>query len=131
MPPKLLDPPDIHAPLGAYSHTAAVPPGSELVFVSGQVGIGPDGRVPADLAGQVEIVFQNLRACLAAHRAGMDSVVKLTTFVVSGQDAQLVREVRLRHFGAHRPASTLVFVPQLLTPAYLVEVEAVAIRKLA
>ena len=62
MPPKLLDPPDIHAPLGAYSHTAAVPPGSELVFVSGQVGIGPDGRVPADLAGQVEIVFQNLRA---------------------------------------------------------------------
>jgi 2-iminobutanoate/2-iminopropanoate deaminase len=128
MATKLLNPADIHAPLGAYSHTASVPPGTELVFVSGQVGIRPDGTVPAQLEAQAEAVFQNLRACLGAHGASLRDVVKLTTFVVSGQDAQLVRDVRLRHFGAHRPASTLVFVPQLLTADYLVEVEAVAVR---
>jgi enamine deaminase RidA (YjgF/YER057c/UK114 family) len=128
MQAKLLNPGDIHAPLGAYSHTASVAAGTELIFVSGQVGMRPDGSVPDELAEQAEAVFQNLRACLAAHGAGMDAVVKLTTFVVSGQDAQLTREIRLRHFGAHRPASTLVFVPQLLTPAYLLEVEAVAIK---
>ena len=128
---KLLNPSDIHAPVGAYSHTASVPPGTELIFVSGQVGIRPDGSVPDAFAEQAEAVFQNLRACLAAHGAGMESVVKLTTYIVSGQDAQLTREIRLRHFGAHRPASTLVFVPQLLTPAYLLEVEAVAVKPAA
>lgn len=129
--PTFLNPSDVHAPVGAYSHTASVPPGTELIFVSGQVGMRPDGSVPATLADQAEAVFHNLRGCLAAHGAGMDSVVKLTTYVVSGQDAMLFRDIRLRHFGAHRPASTLVFVPQLLTPVYLVEVEAVAVRKAA
>lgn len=129
MHPLLVNPTDIHAPMGAYSHTASVPPGSELIFVSGQVGMRADGGVPSTLAEQAETVFQNLRACLAAHGADLESVVKLTTFVVSGQDAQLVRDVRLRHFGAHRPASTLVFVPQLLTPTFLLEVEAVAVKK--
>lgn len=125
---KFVNPSDIHAPLGAYSHTASVPAGSELIFVSGQVGARPDGSVPETLAEQAELVFRNLRRCLAAHGADLDAVVKLTTFVVSGQDAQLTRDVRLRHFGAHRPASTLVFVPQLVTPALLVEVEAVAVK---
>lgn len=125
----LVNPTDIHAPMGAYSHTASVPPGCELIFISGQVGMRPDGSVPPTLAEQAQTVFQNLSGCLAAHGANLESVVKLTTFVVSGQDAQLVRDVRLRHFGAHRPASTLVFVPQLLTPALLVEVEAVAVKK--
>jgi enamine deaminase RidA (YjgF/YER057c/UK114 family) len=89
----------------------------------------PDGSVPADFAGQAEAVFHNLRACLAAHGAGMDSVVKLTTFIVSGQDVQVMREIRQRHFGPHRPASTAVFVPQLVSPTYLLEVEAVAVKK--
>lgn len=35
---RFSNPTDVHAPIGAYSHTAVVPPGSELVFVSGQVG---------------------------------------------------------------------------------------------
>jgi 2-iminobutanoate/2-iminopropanoate deaminase len=131
MAQRFLNPSDIHAPVGAYSHTASVPPGTELVFISGQVGMRPDGSVPEDIADQAEVVFQNLRACLGAHGAGMASVVKITTFVVSGQDAQLVRQIRSRHFGSHRPASTLVFVPQLLTPDYLIEVEAVAVRNTA
>ena len=125
---KLLNPSDIHAPVGAYSHTAVVPDGSELVFISGQVGVQPDGSIPARLVEQAEVVFQNLRACLAAHGLGMESVVKLTTFIVSGQDVQLMREVRQRNFGSHRPASTAVFVPQLVDPALLLEVEAVAVK---
>lgn len=124
---KFLNPPDVHTPVGAYSHTAVVPSGTNLLFVSGQVGVRPDGSIPASLAEQAEQVFQNLRGCLAAHGAGMESVVKLTTYLVSGQDIQAMREIRLKHFGAHRPASTAVFIPQLVNPALLLEVEAVAV----
>jgi len=40
----------------------------------------------------------------------------------------VLRAVRERHFGTHRPASTTVYVPQLASPAFLLEVEAIAAR---
>ena len=126
--PTFLNPQDVHAPVGPYSHTAAVPPGSELVFIAGQVGMAPDGAVPAAFADQAELTFRNVRACLKAHGLGIDAVVKLNVFVVPGQDFQALRQIRERHFGAHRPASTTVYVPALAAPAFLLEVEAVAAK---
>jgi enamine deaminase RidA (YjgF/YER057c/UK114 family) len=105
---------------------AVVPGGTELVFVSGQVGMLPDGTIPAGFAEQAEATLQNLRACLAAHGLGVESVIKLGVFVLPGQDFQVLRAVRERHFGAHRPTSTSVFVPQLASPAFLIEIEAIA-----
>jgi 2-iminobutanoate/2-iminopropanoate deaminase len=129
MTTTFLDPRDVHTPVGPYSHTALVQAGSELVFVSGQVGLRPDGSVPADFAEQVELTFLNLRACLAAHGLGLDAVVKLGVFVVTGQDFQAVRAARERHFGAHRPTSTSLYVPQLASPKFLIEIEAIAAKR--
>ena len=41
------NPAGVHAPLGLYSHTATVPAGTELLYVSGQVGVRPDGSTPS------------------------------------------------------------------------------------
>ena len=123
------NPRDVHAPVGPYSHTAVVSPGAELVFISGQVGMRADGSIPPAFADQAEVTFQNLRACLAAHGLGIEAVVKLGVFLLPGQDFQVLRAVRERHFGAHRPTSTTVYVPQLASPAFLVEVEAIAEKK--
>jgi len=39
-----VNPRDVHAPVGPYSHTALVPAGTELVFIAGQVSrLGDDG----------------------------------------------------------------------------------------
>lgn len=70
----------------------------------------------------------NVVAHLAAHGIPPSSIVKLTTFIVAGHDGDAVRAARLKHLGAHRPASTAVFVSQLVDPAWFVEVEAVAAR---
>ena len=126
--PIFVDPPDIHPPVGPYSHTAIVPAGVQLIFVAGQVGMRADGTVPASFAEQAEVTFANLRACLAAHGLGIESVVKLGVFLVPQQDFQILRAVRERHFGAHRPTSTTVYVPALAAPALLLEVEAVAVK---
>ena len=123
------NPRDVHAPVGPYSHTAVVSPDAELVFISGQVGMRADGSIPPAFADQAEVTFQNLRACLAAHGLGIDAVVKLGVFLLPGQDFQVLRAVRERHFGAHRPTSTTVYVPQLASPAFLVEVEAIAAKR--
>lgn len=125
---ELLNPANVHPPVGPYSHTAAVPAGTALVFISGQVGMRPDGSVPGSFREQAELVFENIRACLAAHGLGMEAVVKLTTFLMPGLDVQTLREIRQRHFGAHRPASTAVYVAHLVSPDFLLEVEAVAVK---
>jgi 2-iminobutanoate/2-iminopropanoate deaminase len=128
MPTTFSNPRDVHAPVGPYSHTAVVPAGTELLFIAGQVGMRADGSIPASFAEQAEVTFENVRACLAAHGLGVEAVVKLSVFVLPGQDFQTLRAARERHFGAHRPASTTVYVPALASPAFLLEVEAVAAK---
>jgi enamine deaminase RidA (YjgF/YER057c/UK114 family) len=88
-----------------------------------------DGSVPPEFAEQVEVTLQNLRSCLAAHGLGFDAVVRLGVFVLPGQDFQVLRAARERYFGAHRPTSTSVYVPQLASPKFLVEIEAVAAKR--
>ncbi len=114
--------------MGPYSHTALVAPGDQILYLAGQVGIRPDGSIPDGFAEQAEVTFENVRACLAAHGLGVDAVVKLGVFVLPGQDLQALRAIREKHFGAHRPTSTTVCVPQLARAALLVEVEAIAVK---
>ncbi len=125
---SLTNPAAVHAPLGLYSHTVSVPEGAELIFLSGQLGVRPDGSTPATIGEQADQVFANLITLLQAHGLDATSIVKLTTFMVAGQDGDAVRAARLKHLGSHRPASTAIFVSQLVDPAWLVEVEAVAAR---
>jgi len=121
------DSPDaVHPPLGPYSHTVVVPPGAGLVFVSGQIGVRPDGTVGSTIEEQADQAFANVVALLGAHALDVASVVKLTVFIVAGIDAEAVRLARLKHFASARPTSTTVYVAQLLRPEWLIEVEAVA-----
>ncbi len=122
-----VNPPDVHVPTG-YSHTAVVPAGTDLVFLSGQVGIRPDGSTPPTLAEQSEQMFDNMAAALRVHGLDASSLIKLTLFVVAGHDIQTVRTARAKLLGAHRPASTAVFVSQLVAPTLFVECEAIAAR---
>ena len=36
----------VAAPFGPYSHAVEVPEGSRLLYISGEVGVLPDGTVP-------------------------------------------------------------------------------------
>ena len=123
------NPATVHAPLGLYSHTVSVPEGTELIFLSGQLGVRPDGSVPPTMDEQADQVFANIIALLNAHGLEAANLVKLTTFMVAGSDGDAVRAARLKYLGAHRPASTAVFVSQLVDPAWFVEVEAVAAKR--
>jgi 2-iminobutanoate/2-iminopropanoate deaminase len=120
------NPATVHPPLGLYSHTAQVSAGTGLLFLSGQLGVRADGSTPDTMAAQADQVFANIVALLAAHGLAPSSIVKLTTYMVAGHDGDAVRAARINHLGPHRPASTAVFVSQLVDPAWFVEVDAVA-----
>jgi 2-iminobutanoate/2-iminopropanoate deaminase len=125
---KLLNPTTVSAPLGRYSHTVEVQAGSGLVFVSGQVPVALDGSVPATLADQADQVYANLVAVLAAKGVPPHNIIKLTTFYTNVADPDdCVRAARAKHLGEHRPASTAVCVVSLVDPAWMIEIEAVAL----
>jgi enamine deaminase RidA (YjgF/YER057c/UK114 family) len=99
--------------------------------MSGQVGVRPDGTTPPTLAEQADQAFANIVRLLAAHGLQATDLVKLTLYIVAGQDIQVVRNARLKHLGEHRPTSTAVFISQLADPKWYVEVEAVAAKAAA
>jgi enamine deaminase RidA (YjgF/YER057c/UK114 family) len=54
-------------------------------------------------------------------------VVKVTVFLTDVADRARINPARIRYFGEHRPASTLVEVSALVLPGLKVEIEAVAV----
>ncbi|MDT0321280.1 RidA family protein [Streptomyces millisiae] len=128
----IVNPAGLHDPVPfGYSHTAAVPAGTELVLVAGQYGSGPDGAVVSnDFTQQVKQTFHNLGVALAAHGLDLGHVVQLRTYVVNHDVSRLgpIAEAVREGWGAKPPTQTLVGVASLATPDVLFEVEAVAAR---
>ncbi len=126
--PELFNPAAVAAPVGAYSHGGFLKAGSDILFVAGQVGIRPDGVVPSSIGEQADEAFANVVRVLKAKDMSVVNLAKINIYVVAGQAVGEVRAARMKHLGEHRPASTLIFVPQLADAKYLIEVEAVAAR---
>jgi enamine deaminase RidA (YjgF/YER057c/UK114 family) len=122
-----MNPSSVHSPTG-YSHTAVVSACTELVFISGQVGIKPDGSVPSTLEEQSVQMFNNIKSLLLAHGLDSSSIVKMTLFVVVGQDIRVVSSASAHLLGDHKPTSTALFISQLVDPSMLVECEAIAAK---
>jgi 2-iminobutanoate/2-iminopropanoate deaminase len=109
-----------------FSHYCHVVRAGEMVWVSGAVGIGADGNVPSDVVGQFKVALQNIDQCLRAAGGGPEHVVKVTIYLTDISDRSAINGERIRYFGEHRPASTLVQVVALVTPELKVEIEAEA-----
>ena len=122
------NPRSIAAPIGTYSHGIEVPPGARWLYVAGQIGVRPDGSVPASIEEQTELVWQNILAVLADAGMGIGDVVKITSFLTRHENFQRFAQVRARFLGSHRPASTLLVISSLARPEFLVEVEAIAAK---
>jgi enamine deaminase RidA (YjgF/YER057c/UK114 family) len=127
--PTFSNPKSVAAPQGAYSHVAQVKAGADTYYISGQVGFAPDGSLPADFEGQADQCFANIVRILTDLGMTAANIAKLTIYVVQGHPPMAARAARLKAFGPDvKPASTLVMVPGLVDPKFLIEIEAVAAR---
>lgn len=119
-------PAGVHPPRN-YSHAVRW---GNLVFVSGQVAVGPDGLIVGtdDIVAQAEQVLQNLTAVLNASGSDLGSLIKLTVYLTDRSFRPAFNEARERHLSAigRYPASTVVVVAGLADPNWLIEVEAIA-----
>ena len=95
------------APVSHYCHVVRA---GNQIWVSGAIGVAPDGSIPDDVGAQMEIALKAIDACLTAAGASAMHVVKVNVYLTDINDRAKVNPARQRYFGEHRPASTLVGV---------------------
>jgi enamine deaminase RidA (YjgF/YER057c/UK114 family) len=99
-----------------------------LVFIAGQLGYTPDGKIASDFRGQTTQAFENLKAALADAGGDFSQVVKVTSYFVDMDDLPTYFEVRDRYVNtAAPPASTAVQIVRLARPEAVFEIEAIAV----
>lgn len=123
------NPVELGPPLGKYSHLSRA---GDLVMLAGQVGVRPDGSLAGDdLRSQLFQAFENLDTALRSAGGGIDSVMKLTTYLVGKDPIEAFREARNELYSRIYPSgmyppNTLLVVHGLARPDLLVEIDAMA-----
>jgi enamine deaminase RidA (YjgF/YER057c/UK114 family) len=119
--------PEAIAKPGGYSHVVEITGPGRIVYIAGQLGLKPDGKIAGDFRAQAAQAFENLKAALAAVGATFEDVVKLNNYLIDiTSNIAIYREVRDKYVNtAKPPASTTVGVPALARDGALFEVEAI------
>lgn len=118
---------------GLYSHLTAVPAGTDLLFVAGQLSVGGQGEVVGarDFAAQFRQVHRNLEAVLTGSGVTWNHVVQFRTYLVHSQDIDSFMALRAELYptlfasSPVFPPNTLLVVDRLVKEDFLLELEAV------
>ncbi|KAL4878163.1 hypothetical protein BJY04DRAFT_229905 [Aspergillus karnatakaensis] len=123
--PQTVQTVDLAHTSGLYYGPATISTG-KVLHISGQPGNTVDGTVPQDYESQIHLCLFNLRKLIIAAGADIKDIAKLNVYIVD-YDANNRKHARpiQRFFGKHRPAQTLVPVPKLAVPEWLIEIDAV------
>ncbi len=123
------NPATIAPPLARYSHAVEIPKDARALFISGQVGLTPDGTMPDSAEEQSENVWLNLKAILEDAGMGLEDLVRVNSYITDARYVAAYRTGRDKVLtDGIAPASTLVVVSGLADPKMKIEVEAVAAK---
>ena len=115
----------VNAPqaIGPYSQAIKI---NNLLFTSGQIPLLPDSGeiISNDFSEQVEQCLKNIEAILVEESLNLDSIVKLTVFLVDLSDFDSLNEQFVKYFGNRYPSRSVVEVSRLPKDVK-VEIEAI------
>lgn len=110
---------------GFADAVTSVGPG-RVVYVSGNVGFGSDGKVVAGgMGAEATATFDNIERTLRAAGADFSQIVRITAFITNLDEYPAYAAVRAERFGDQLPASATVQVAGLLVGAHI-EIDAIA-----
>jgi len=111
-----------------YSQAVESTAAQRMLFIAGQVGVGPDGTMPADIGDQTRNALGNLAAVLAAGDMTSSDIVKFTIFLTDAAHIDAFGAAAGASLPQPPPAATMIIVKGLAAPGMLVEIEAIAAR---
>lgn len=107
-----------------YAHGVEIRDRRRLVFVAGTMGLDRAGAAGASLEEQLTLVWDNIRAILAAAGMTLDNVVRVTSYLRDVAYAEENARARVAALG--RAVPTTAIVTQTLADDWLVEIEVIA-----
>lgn len=112
---------------GIYTHAVEISAPRKLLFVSGQIGVSPDGTTRASFAEQCHQSMANVEAILAESGMSMEDVLRVTYYLTDPGDLPALTEIRqARWRSSEPPAVTTLVVAALARPDLKVEIEVTA-----
>ena len=116
---------NVYAATDDYVHAMELVGPGRLLYVSGTMGLRPDGVAGATLEEQLELIWHNIRTILGTAQMSTDNIVRLTSYLAKADFAEANAAARLKALGSHRVPTTAI-VTQLLSPDWMVEIEIIA-----
>jgi len=116
--------------VAALSNQGVIAEGKLLPGQYANLSFATNGKVAEGIRAQTMQVLENVKTALAFAGGGFEHVVKITSYLVDlERDGAAFREVRASYFPnkAALPASTLLQVSRLANPAYLLEIDVIAV----
>ena len=111
-------------PLLGYSRAVVA---GNTVYVSGTVGVEPDGTAAKDMYSQARRALAIIEDALRQAGATLADVVRTRVFVTDVSRFDEIAKAHGEAFSTIRPATTIVEVSKLVALEFLVEIEAVAV----
>lgn len=100
-----------------------------VIVVSGTTAHGPGGGTlhRGDTGAQARLILDRIEAALAALGGTVDDVVRTGIYLAPGADWEQAARAHQEVFGSVCPASTMLYVAELIGDGFLVEIEAQAV----
>ena len=116
-------------PNGIFSQATVIEARGKLVFISGMTAKRPDGSIAGigDIDTQTRQVCENVKAAVEAAGGTMNDICRVDVYVKDINDFAAIHKVRREYFRAPLPASTMVEVSSMVSPDYLIEINAIAV----
>jgi enamine deaminase RidA (YjgF/YER057c/UK114 family) len=99
----------------------------DFIFVTGTVGVEPDGQFGSTLKAQTRRSLEIIIAAIEALGGKAADVVRTRIYVTDISRWREAAEIHSEYFESIRPATTMVQVAKLIDDAAMVEIEADAV----
>lgn len=131
--PQRLNPPSIR-PVGndfkgIYTHAVALEAPQKLFFISGQIGVDPQGVTHESFEDQCHEAMASVETLLSAVDLSMNDMLRVVYYLTKAENLPALTKIRqARWGGSEAPAVTTLVIAALARPEYLVEIEVTAGR---
>lgn len=116
-----------------YSQAVTVRGAGKTIYIGGQNAVNARGEIVGrgDLKAQTKQALENIRTILASEGATFENIVKLSIYMVQGCHPREGLAAFQETVGAlkNKPLITVLFVPGLSNPAFLIEIDGIAVAE--
>ena len=113
----------------AFTQVITTQGSGKTIYIGGQDSVNATGKIigKGDIHVQTEQVMENILTALTACGATFENIVKLSIYIVQGQNLYGAFQISKKYMSASNPpAISVLIVSGLANPDFLIEIDATA-----